>query len=354
MSRWWTARCKLTCSSDLFPQSFRQCAFAVAEALTQFDNVLTAAHVNPDGDAIGSLATLGFILRHLGKRFTIYVPGGLPHYLEFLTMPSQVCASLVELPFEPASAVYVDCSETSRLGRELADIAMTWPTINIDHHICDTPMGSVANFVDTRAAATCQLMAYIAMTLKMPLNGHIGEAIGLGIITDTGNFSHGNTNAAVFMLAAELEKGGLKISELSDKIHSGLPLRKLNLWGRLFQRIQIAFQGKVAWCFLWLRDLEETGSYSEDVEGLVDWLRNINGVEIAFLVRECPDGKCRFSMRSRGAVSVQTIAAHAGGGGHKNAAGGIIDEEPRKTVDLLLRLSDLYLSGKLPPLQESD
>lgn len=342
------------CSPDLFPLSFRQGATEAAHALEQIDNALIAAHVNPDGDAIGSLVALGCILRHLGKRFFIYVPGGVPQYLEFLPMPAQVCVSMAELPFEPEAAVYVDCSEPSRLGPELADMAGNWPVINIDHHICEAPMGTVANFVDTRVAATCQLMAYVAMALKMPLTGNLAEAIAIGMITDTGNFSHDNTNLAVFMLAAELEKNGVRIPELSNKIHSGLPLRKLNLWGRLFQRIQLAVGGKVAWCFLWLRDLEETGSHSEDVEGLVDWLRNINGVEIAFLARECPGGSCRFSMRSRGPISVQAIAIHAGGGGHRNAAGGTVREEPHKMVDLLLLLCEQYLNGILPPLPEQE
>lgn len=332
---------------ELFPPCFQSGAMAAAKALGQLDDVLIAGHVNPDGDALGSMAAAGFILKHLGKRFTIYIPGGVPHYLEFLRLPCPVCPSLADLPFKPQGGVYVDCSEAPRLGEELAKIANNWPTVNIDHHICEKGLGSLANFIETKAAATCQLMAYVALSLNMPLAGDLAEAIGLGIISDTGQFTHGNSSPEIFVLAAALEIGGLSIPMLGDKLRSGLPLRKLYLWGRLFERIKLTVNGQAAWCAMLLRDLEETGSHPEEIEGFVDWLRNINGVQIGILVKEVEPGKSKFSLRSRGDVNVQIIAAAAGGGGHKNAAGGSIPMPVEDAAKLLISLSEMYLAGEL-------
>lgn len=331
---------------ELLPARFAPGALAAADALKEINNVIVAAHVNPDGDALGSMSAAGHMLKRLGKDFAIYIPGGVPGYLGFLNLPGPVLASLTELPFTPRAGVYVDCSEPQRLGEELA-AARDWPSVNIDHHISEAGLGTLANYIETGAAATCQLMAYMAMQLGMPLTGDLAEAIGLGIITDTGQFTHDNTSAAVFALAAALEAGGLSLPGLGERLHSGLALKKLNLWGRLFQRIKLAMDGRAAWCSVYLSDFEETGCNAEDIEGFVDWLRNINGVEIGLLARENEYGKCKFSLRSRGATNVQTIAAAAGGGGHKNAAGGILDASPAAGVATLLRLIEQYLQGGL-------
>lgn len=333
----------MTSSPELFPERFISGAKAAANALKQVNNVIVAAHVNPDGDALGALAAAGWMLRHMGKDFALYVPGDVPRYLKFLPLPGTVYASLSQLPFAPQTGIYVDCSDTARLGPELAPRAMDWDTINIDHHICQQGLGSLANFIDTAAAATCQLMAYVALTLNIPLTGELAEAIGLGLITDTGQFTHGNTTPSVFVLAAALEVGGLNIPELGEKLHSGLALKKLQLWGRLFQRIKLSPDGKAAYCPLLLSDLEETGCQAEDMEGFVDWLRNINGVQIGVFARQIEDHKSKFSLRSKGHTDVQIIAAAAGGGGHKNAAGGIIDAMPAEAIDHLLKIAAKYL-----------
>ncbi len=330
-------------SPELLPTAFEPGAQKAFAALQDIDYVLIAGHVNPDGDALGAIAAAGWILNSLGKNFLLYFPTKIPANLRFLPLPGPIFTNLGDLPFAPQAAVYVDCSEARRLGSELAPIADAWPTINVDHHICERGLGSLANYIDTRAAATCQLMAYVALKAGIPLQGELAEAIGLGIITDTGQFTHANSSAAVFALASALESGGLSIPDLGEKLRQGLTTNKLNLWGILFQRIELKLDGKVAVCPLFRADLDVTGCHAEDAEGFADWLRNINGVQIGLFVREIENGQSKFSMRSIGDTNVQAIAADAGGGGHKNAAGGTVDLAPQAAIGLLLGVIAKFL-----------
>lgn len=323
---------------DAIPEIFRAGACAAAAAIRQIDHVLIAAHVNPDGDAAGAMAAAGHILHRLGKQFCIYAPTGIPAYLDFLPMPGPVLTSLTALPFAPQAAIYADCSDAPRLGPELTEHAGDWPSVNIDHHICAAGLGSLANCICPQAAATCQLMAYVAQSLGLPLAGLLAHAIGLGIITDTGNFCHGNSSAEVFELAAELTRGGVSLPSVNEQLRSHEPLRKFRLWGLLFDNIALAMNGKVAWVCATEEEFAKTGAQNEDLEGFAEMLRRIDGVKIAMLIKQTDANMCKFSLRSKAETNVQAIAARAGGGGHKNAAGGSIAAPPVRAAEILLAL----------------
>lgn len=321
---------------ELVPQNFRPGAENAARVLARLDNVLIAAHVNPDGDAVGSMSAAGFLLKRLSRQFALYSPGAIPDYLGFLPLPGPVYRHLSDLPFTIKAALLLDTNEISRIGDELAANLGRWPCVNIDHHLGKQNLGTLAAFCEARAAATCQLLAYVAAALGERLDNELGAAIGLGLLTDTGNFAHGNTTAAVFALAAELELAGVRMSELAEQLRGGLSLARFRLWGRLFERIQLLKQGEIAFCAVSLADLAETGAKAEDLEGFVEELRRLKNVRIAALLREACATKCKFSLRSRGACDVQAIASRLAGGGHKNAAGGSIAGPLAQAEELLL------------------
>lgn len=337
------------------PEYYRTGAARAGNALTQLEDVLIAAHVNPDGDAIGACAACGYILQRLGKRFALYLPGGVPHYLRFIDLPAEPCESFASLPFEPRSALYLDLSDRPRLGPELAGISL--PSVNIDHHICPEGLGSIDNFIETSAAATCQLVAYVAMALAMPPLEKIGVAAAAGVLTDTGYFSHGNTSADVFALAAVFQAGGISLPGIWEKLKSNITLARLHLWARLFERTSLDDNGRIASCYVSRADLAHFSCTSEDMEDFVEWLRKIRGVDVAALVREvnvgpredvaidCHGAKCKFSLRSRAEVDVREIAASFGGGGHKNAAGGIICAPPEEAAGRLVQAIESSLKS---------
>lgn len=166
----------------------------MAQALNDIDRVVISGHVNPDGDAVGSAVAAALILRALGKEFALYSSTGLPHYLSFFPLPGTIHTNLERLPFKPQSALLLDCGEPQRLGRELADRLPDLTSVNIDHHLGGDGMGTLANWVEPQAAATAQLMAYVASAAGLPLKDGLADAVALGVITDTGGFCHGNTS----------------------------------------------------------------------------------------------------------------------------------------------------------------
>ena len=121
--------------TELIPPQFREGAVRMAEAFRHVDQVIVAAHVNPDGDAAGAVAAAGHILQSMGKEFMLYAQPGLPGYLDFFSTPGFVHTTLEHPPFKPRCAVLLDCGEPERLGRELAGRLPDLQTLNIDHHL---------------------------------------------------------------------------------------------------------------------------------------------------------------------------------------------------------------------------
>ena len=314
-----------------------------AAALQGAAKVVITAHVNPDGDAAGAMAAACHVLRSMGKEIMAYAQPGLPGYLDFFPMPVVVHTTLEHPPFKPRCAVLLDCGEPDRLGRELAARLPELVTINIDHHLGGNGMGSAANWVDPTAAATAQLVAYVALAADLPLTGDLATAIALGIITDTGGFCHGNTSADVLYLTAHMVEHGCDIALLREKLENTWSRGRLSLWGQLLQRASLERGGSVCFCPVYLEDLRKCGALKEDIEGFVEQLRRLRGVHVAAVLREDSPTTCKFSLRSYGDLDVRSIAADLDGGGHFNAAGGTLRMPLEQAGQVLLNHIGRYL-----------
>ncbi len=309
---------------ELVPGGCREHAARMAAALARLDDVVVAAHANPDGDAVGSLAAAGHILRALGRRFMLYARPGLPRYLDFFTLPAPLYTSLERPPFAPRAALLLDCGEPERLGPELAALLPRLESVNIDHHLGGKGMGSVDNWVDPDAAATAQLVGYVALAAGLPLTGGLAQGVLLGLVTDTGGFAHGNTSAAVLALTAHLVAEGCDLADMRERMDNTWTLGHLHLWGELMGRAQLLEGGSVAFCPVYLEDFRRHQAFKEDLEGFVEHLRRLRGTRVAVLLREDAPERCKFSLRSFGPVDVWAVAVRLGGGGHRNAAGGTV------------------------------
>lgn len=323
---------------DHIPAGFVAGAEAAGAAIANFDKTLVAAHVNLDGDALGSLVACGWLLRALDRDFVLYSSSGIPRYLEFLNIPGPIYNNLAELPFEPEYAIYLDCSDVARLGPELAACAHKYPSVNIDHHIGGRGLGSLVNYIDPQASATAQMIAYVTMALNIELKGPLAEAIALGLMTDTGGFCHGNTTAAVLSLCALLVENGCPLTWLREQLQSSWSINRLRFWGELFERMKLEYEGKIAWCEVTLADLGKFHCTVDDLEGVVDRFRTIRGVKVAAIIREESPERSKFSLRSPNSIDVRTMAEVFGGGGHKNAAGGVIPAPLSEARKLLIEV----------------
>ena len=310
---------------------------AIADALRTDRYFLLTAHVSPDGDAVGSVAAMAWILKKLGKKPVAFLESGVPAYLDWVEMPCPVLTTADELSTcSPDRIIVLDCGDAERTGDIMtAYLARTEvPVINMDHHL-NNPMFGAINLVDTSASATGELVANVADELGVELEGPLGEALYLAISSDTGKFSYNNTTARAHEIAAAILKHGMKPGDFNEKAESEWSFNKIKLWAALFSNIEIALNGKVAYLTLPNALFERTGTEYSDVEAMINYLRRIENVEVAMTVRETESGS-KASMRSHGDVDVQKMAASLGGGGHKNAAGVSLDIPLEKAVETLL------------------
>ena len=318
-------------------------AARIARLLAEHDDIVIAAHVNPDGDAVGATAAMGYVLAAMGKRFALYNGSGFPPHLAWLTLPGRLYEDLRRLPFKPKLFVCLDSGDMHRLGEALVAMLPRYASISIDHHLGNTLFASLDNWVEPAMASTGQMVAHIADAAGVELCGPLAEALYLSLVTDTGSFSHGNTSPEVFDLAARLMRGGLDAAALRARMDSQWSLAKLHLLGLLFAQVRLEDAGRVAVSIATEKTFSTAKALASDTEGYVEQLRSIAGVRVALFVREEGKKRIKASLRSRGADDVRAIAARFGGGGHKNAAGVVlamgIDEAMPK---LLAAIHELF------------
>ncbi|AGW13395.1 putative phosphoesterase RecJ domain protein [Megalodesulfovibrio gigas DSM 1382 = ATCC 19364] len=278
-----------------------------------------ASHANPDGDALGSSAALGALLQALGKDVRLYNSTGRPKFLEWLPLPCPLVTSLDELgDFVPDWAFVLDCGDMARVGEEIAGSSLQ--LVNIDHHLGNPDFGAV-NWVDPSQAAVGCMIAALAREFGVPLTGALGESLYLAIVSDTGQFSYGNTTPDVLALASEIVGSGLDVGEFTARWQNQWTLSRLRLWSLALANVQVYDDGAICVVGITRAMLEAAQATKEDCEGLVETIRRVRGVRMSITLREEVAGQIRISLRSFGDDDAQAVAQHFGGGGHRNASG---------------------------------
>ena len=277
-----------------------------------------AAHQSPDGDTLGSCLALRAALRALGREATVVCPDAVPQYLGFLIGAETVTGTDgIEPPAE--AVIYVDCADHKRTGA-LKETLETAPyQFCIDHHGTNPKETKDGDWVE-EVSATGELILRLLEALNVPVTKEIAVALYTAIATDTGNFSYGNTSPEAFEAAAKLLGYGINLPELNRVLFREMPLKKAKLIAYVLGNMELSADGKLNLCAIPLDALKDCGAAKEDCEGLIDWLRDIDTVEAACVLRES-DGCVRVSMRSKRYCDVAAIAKRFGGGGHVAAAG---------------------------------
>jgi phosphoesterase RecJ-like protein len=296
-------------------------AKAVAEALVRGKQFLVCAHENPDGDAIGSTTAMGLVLAALGKDVVLYNPSGLPEDFAWLDMPGKVQTELPDL--DGVTVVTLDCGALDRVGEDLANAADPKYIVNIDHHLGNPEFGGV-NFVDTSYSSTTEMVLEVARELGMEPTGALGEAIYLGLVTDTGNFAYDNVTPRTLKNAAEIVDKGLKPGPFNANLQNQLSPQRLALSCRVLSNVKLLDEGRIGLVRISLDDMAATGTNKSDTDGFINTVRRLKSVKVAVALREDGPKDVKFSLRSTGEVNVQPAAAFFSGGGHKNASGGRI------------------------------
>ena len=321
------------------PQTTRSDLSAVAEAIREHDRFLLAVHENPDGDALGSLLAAKLTLDALGKDSVMFLPGQAPLPAEYKFMPLEEVRR--ELPDDVEERVLfaLDCANESRLGSGQEAIDRAQLVLNVDHHHDNSRFGNV-NVVVADASSTGEIVRDLMDELGVPLTPELAEAIYIALVTDTGRFQYANTTPKALRLAAELVEAGADVHRVFQSIYESVQLAKLKLLARALERAQVYEGGGIVVSYLLKTDFAEVGAAEPYSEGIIDFLRAVEGADMAALIREPPaPGRParRISLRSSSdEVDVSAIARASGdGGGHRQAAGFSSSKEIPEIVEFI-------------------
>ncbi len=292
-----------------------------AEFIRQRDDFLVVSHVQPDGDAVGSTAAVGWLLDKLGKSYVMMNESPIPSRLHDLRKCGEIVSCGADAPQRKfRHIIAVDCADFGRMGLAHHWYEPEYELLNIDHHPTNDAFGLV-NLLRFDAAATAEILYELIVHMGIPLDAEIASALYTGILTDTGGFRYSNTSPFVLSAAARLLEAGAQGAVLAEKLLERMSMGQMRLIQRGLSRLAFSEDQRISWIWVTSEDLEETGASNEDLEGLVNYPRNIEGVEVGILFKENGSVSVKASMRSAGLVNVAEVARHFGGGGHVRAAG---------------------------------
>ena len=311
---------------------------AVADALRADDRFIVTTHENPDGDALGSLLATTVALRSIGKDVVMFLDGVAPVPREYAFM--QLDDLVRELPDDIGERVLiaVDCAKVDRIGPDSSVVDRARTVINIDHHHDNSRFGAI-NLIVADASSTGEVLRDIFQALDIPLTPEIAEALYIALVTDTGRFQYTNTTPKALRLAAELVEAGADVHAVFQQVYESVEFAKLKLLARALDRARVLEGGRIVVSHLVRTDFAEVGAVEPYSEGIIDYLRAVEGAELAALIREPPadeEPSKRVSLRaSVDEIDVSAIARLFGGGGHRQAAGFSSDATVEEIVELI-------------------
>jgi bifunctional oligoribonuclease and PAP phosphatase NrnA len=298
---------------------------AIAAAVREHERFLVVTHENPDGDALGSLLATTLALRQIGKDAEMLLLGETPLPREYHFMQLDGLLRVPPADSETRFVVAVDCAKADRIGphpEALLDRVLL--VLDIDHHHDNTRFGDV-NLIEAAASSTGELLRDVFAELGVELTPEIAEPLYVALVTDTGRFQYSNTTPKSLRLAAELVDAGADVHAVFQQVYESVEFAKLKLLARALDRAQVLEGGRIVVSVLLRTDFSDVGAVEAYSEGIIDYLRAVEGSELAVLIREPPreDGPTRrVSLRSSvDELDVSAIARRFGGGGHRQAAG---------------------------------
>ncbi len=295
---------------------------------------LVISHVNPEGDAVGSLLGLALALKEAGKDVVPYLDDQVPELLSFLPGSEQMVHSLEkEEPFDATFAV--DCGQLERLGRGFAEFKGHGVLINIDHHKTNDHFGDI-NIVVPEASAAGEIVFDLLKQAGLKITPEVAVNLYVAIHTDTGSFRYSSSTPEAFRKAGELVRLGADPWKIASRVYENHPLKRFRLLSEALSTLEMKDEGKIAVLTITEDMLKRVNGTKDLVDGFVNYARAVEGVEVGVLFRECGKDEYKISLRAKGDVDVSKIAEKFGGGGHPHAAGfnikGSLEEVKEKIV----------------------
>ena len=311
------------------PAARRRAALALANFVRPGMRIALTTHVNADGDGSGCTVALWHLLMGLGARAAITNPTPFPKRYSFLLDGAERADKSAEAAkhVERADAVIVvDVSDLGRLGHLGNIIGKTAvPVACVDHHASVGTMPDGPWLVDPSACATGELIYDLAQSAGWNLNQAAAQALYVAIMTDTGGFRFGNTTPRAMQVAAHLLAHGVDPEKVSRQVYSSESEGRVRLTGVVIDTLVVEREMGLAWVTVPAGALKKYGLQPDELEGMVDYPRSVDGVRVALMFRSLANGRIKVSFRSVEDIDVRKVAESFGGGGHRNAAGASLD-----------------------------
>jgi phosphoesterase RecJ-like protein len=312
----------------------------IVEAIHESNSIALITHINPDGDAVGSLIALMLALDKMEKSVYGYCQDDVPKSLCFLDGADRI--SKLTDPVERYDlAVALDCSDRERMGDCASIMDMAIRSANIDHHRSNTYYADI-NIVHEDASATGEMIYELVQQLEDTGDKNIAEALYTAIVTDTGGFSFSNTTARTHRVIANLIEWGAEVTELSTRLFRNHSPEWIRLLGEAINTLKIYHEGRVSTLYVTREMLQKVGASEEHINGIIQYGKDISGVELAVFFREVDPSTTKVSFRSGSLIDVSALAQKFGGGGHKRASGCTINLPLFKAHKYTMEVIDNY------------
>ncbi len=306
----------------------------IIQELKAAKTVAIGGHMRPDGDCIGSELAVAYALAQLGKKVTVFNQDKMPEKLAFLD-PKKILSGPKKTKHYDC-VVVTDCATYERLGAVCGAIGKRGKLINIDHHASNSRYGDI-NWIDSNSASSGELIFRLIKQADWPITPLIADCLFTAISTDTGSFQYATTRPSTYHTAAELVTKGANLARICEEVYQSYPLSRVKLQKHLYNSFKLIAGKQIA--YFWIRhsDYNKAGAIPDESEGLIDHIRDIQGVKVACLFEEIEPEITRISLRSKlPELDVSTIAVSYGGGGHQSAAGARIPGKQQNTQRQIL------------------
>jgi phosphoesterase RecJ-like protein len=324
----------------------------LVDLIRTHDRLLLMTHIRPDADGLGSQLALHDALTRMGKKSRVVIASKLPPRYQFLdpthTVIEQFTPATAEQFRDCGAVIVMDTGTWNQLG-DFGPFLRTLsvPKAVVDHHRTQDDLGGL-RLVDITAEATGRMAWELIRALGAPLSPAAAHHLFMAVALDTGWFRHPNTTAATFALADELVRAGANPPPLYEQLFECAPVSRLRLVGVALERLQLRANGQICFTEVFLRDYVDTGAVPGDTEDLINYPRSVDGVEVALIFIEQPEGGTKISFRARSRVDVSKLAEQFGGGGHKLASGARDDRDLMTVREAVLAAVEQALEPGTP------
>lgn len=312
----------------------------IFEIINNSMNIAIAGHKAPDGDCIGSVMALYEFLKPLNKNVDVFIDGDVPFNYKIFADEDAIVKEMDNNTYD--ILFMLDCSDAERLGKFKEVTRLAKKTVCVDHHKTNQSFADI-NIIDPKMSSTGELLYDIMKVSGMEINKKTATLIYVAMLTDTGKFSYSNTSSLTHIKAAELIELGVDVSMVDNAVYNSKPADVVKAFIDCIKGIELHFGNKFGITAITKQILEKNNVSMGDIDGVVEFIREIKEVEVSCVLKETDDKYTKVSLRAKNdQIDVSEISLKFGGGGHKKAAGFEVNDTVENTKNIMINTFKEY------------